>query len=68
MISQAKKSDRMKIGIFDSGFGGLSVLHEAYHRLGATEYLFYADLDHVPYGLKTSDQIKDYARHSQDSL
>ena len=63
MISQAKKSDRMKIGIFDSGFGGLSVLHEAYHRLGATEYLFYADLDHVPYGLKTSDQIKDYTRH-----
>ena len=44
MISQAKKSDRMKIGIFDSGFGGLSVLHEAYHRLGATEYLFFMQI------------------------
>lgn len=53
----------MKIGIFDSGFGGLSVLHEAYHRLSGAEYLFYADLDHVPYGLKTSEQIKEYTRN-----
>lgn len=53
----------MKIGIFDSGFGGLSVLHEAYHRLGQVEYIFYADLDHVPYGLKTAEEIREYARN-----
>ncbi len=52
----------MKIGIFDSGIGGLSVLHEAYHRLPDQEYIFYADTEHVPYGLKTPEQIKGYAQ------
>ncbi len=51
----------MKIGIFDSGIGGLSVLHEAYHRLPDQEYIFYADTEHVPYGLKTPEQITGYA-------
>ena len=51
----------MKIGIFDSGIGGLSVLHEAYHQLPGQEYIFYADTDHVPYGLKTPEQIIGYA-------
>ncbi|WP_026662469.1 glutamate racemase [Butyrivibrio proteoclasticus] len=51
----------MKIGIFDSGIGGLSVLHEAYHRLPGQEYIFYADTDHVPYGTKTPEQIVEFA-------
>ena len=51
----------MKIGIFDSGIGGLSVLHEAYHQLPGQEYIFYADTEHVPYGLKTTEQILGYA-------
>ncbi len=50
----------MKIGIFDSGIGGLSVLHEAYHLLPEAEYVFYADTEHVPYGLKTPEQIRGY--------
>ena len=51
----------MKIGIFDSGIGGLSVLHEAYHQITGQEYIFFADTEHVPYGLKTPEQIVGYA-------
>ena len=51
----------MKIGIFDSGIGGLSVLHEAYHYLPEQNYIFYADTEHVPYGLKTPEQILEYS-------
>ncbi|WP_029231350.1 glutamate racemase [Butyrivibrio sp. VCB2006] len=51
----------MKIGIFDSGIGGLSVLHEAYHRLPGQEYIFYADTEHVPYGTKTQEEIIGFA-------
>ncbi|MCR5784908.1 MAG: glutamate racemase [Eubacterium sp.] len=51
----------MKIGFFDSGIGGLTVLHEAYHLLEGSEYIFYGDTDHVPYGLKTNDEIMGYA-------
>lgn len=52
----------MKIGIFDSGIGGLSVLHEAYHRLPEQDYIFYADTDHVPYGRKEPEEIRGYCR------
>lgn len=52
----------MKIGIFDSGIGGLSVLHEAYHILPIQEYYFYADVDNVPYGIKSESQILSYCR------
>ena len=48
----------MKIGIFDSGIGGVSVLHEALHRLPNEEYIFYADVDHVPYGKKEPEEIQ----------
>ncbi len=51
----------MKIGFFDSGIGGLSVLAEALMRLDGNEYLFLADTDHVPYGTKTKEQIRSYA-------
>ena len=50
----------MRIGIFDSGIGGLSVLNEAYHRFPDQEYIFYADTRHVPYGTKSEDEIKGF--------
>ena len=58
----------MKIGIFDSGIGGLSVLQEAYHQLPDQEFIFYADTEHVPYGLKTPEQIVGYAKEITDFL
>ncbi len=58
----------MKIGIFDSGIGGLSVLHEAYHQLPRQEFIFYADTQHVPYGLKTPEEITGYAREITEFL
>lgn len=47
----------MKIAVFDSGIGGLSVLHQAMKRLPNEAFLYYADEDHVPYGEKTREQI-----------
>lgn len=52
----------MKIGIFDSGIGGISVLHEAIKRMPEAEFLFYADTDHVPYGLRTKEEILEFSR------
>ena len=42
----------MKIGIFDSGIGGLSVLHQAMIIMPEADYIFYADVDNVPYGAR----------------
>lgn len=52
--------DNKPIGIFDSGMGGLTVLHQAIISLPKESYLYYADTDNVPYGLKTNEQIKKY--------
>ena len=50
----------MNIGIFDSGIGGMSVLHQALTTLPHENYIFYADTDHVPYGTKTKEQVISY--------
>ena len=50
----------MKIGIFDSGMGGLCVLHQAAKRLPNDEFIYYADEKNVPYGEKTIEQIMGY--------
>ena len=50
----------MKIGIFDSGIGGLSVLHHAMKKMPDTEFIYYADEEHVPYGDKTIEEIKGF--------
>lgn len=51
----------MKIGVFDSGVGGLTVLHEALKLLPEEEYHYYADVDHVPYGEKSVEEIRAYS-------
>lgn len=53
----------MNIGIFDSGIGGISILHQAMISLPKENYIFYADTDHVPYGTKSKEQIIDYVDH-----
>ena len=52
--------DNRPIGIFDSGIGGISVLHQAMQILPKEKYIYYADTKNVPYGLKNSSQIKEY--------
>ncbi len=50
----------MNIGIFDSGIGGITLLHQALRTLPKENYIFYADVDHVPYGTKTKEQVIEY--------
>ena len=50
----------MKIGIFDSGIGGLSVLYEAMKTFPTEQFIYYADEVHVPYGEKTQEEIQGY--------
>ena len=51
----------MKIGVYDSGAGGLTVLYDAMNRLRHEEFVFYADTENVPYGEKTVDEIRGFA-------
>lgn len=53
--------NNVKIGFFDSGIGGISVLSHARRRLPGADYLYYADTDHVPYGTKSREAIIRYS-------
>ncbi len=50
----------MQIGFFDSGIGGITVLHDALKVLPNEDYIFYADTLNVPYGQKPKDEVKKY--------
>ena len=46
------------IGFFDSGVGGVSVLHEARQLLPNEHFLFYGDNLHAPYGPRSLEDIR----------
>lgn len=50
----------MKIGFFDSGIGGITVLNEALKILPQADYIYYADTDNVPYGIKSKEEVKKF--------
>lgn len=58
----------IKIGVFDSGEGGLSVLKEITRLLPETEYVYYSDNAHCPYGEKSPEYIQDRARAITERL
>ena len=51
----------MKIGVFDSGVGGLTILKELYKKHPNCEYTYIGDNKNCPYGDKTKEQLFMYA-------
>ncbi len=49
----------MKIGVFDSGIGGLSVVNAINKELPDLEVVYINDPDNLPYGTKTKQQLLD---------
>lgn len=58
----------MKIAFFDSGIGGLTVLHQAMKLLPGEQFVFLADEDHVPYGVKPREEVLGYVLDVADFL
>ena len=57
-----------KIGVFDSGLGGLSVLKELRKLLPNEGYIYYADSINVPYGEKSDEELLDLTSKIVDYL
>lgn len=47
-----------RIGFFDSGIGGITVLHEALRILPGEDYIYYADTRNAPYGTRDKNEVK----------
>jgi glutamate racemase len=61
---------RPKIGVFDSGVGGLTVLRALVDRIPEADYLYFGDTARLPYGSKSAATVAHYAvgavRYLQD--
>jgi glutamate racemase len=55
-----------RIGVFDSGVGGLTVLQEIYRQLPHESVLYFGDTARVPYGTRSATEILQFTRETLD--
>lgn len=56
------------IGVFDSGYGGLTILKEIKRRLPEYDYLYLGDNARAPYGSRSFDVVYDFTRQAVEEL
>ena len=60
------KNSSQRIGLFDSGVGGLTVLREMYRQMPNESLLYFADSARLPYGTRSPGEILDFVREILD--
>lgn len=58
----------MKIGFFDSGLGGLTIMSAVIKKLPQYDYEFYGDTANLPYGDKSEEEIFNLTKRGIDNL
>lgn len=56
------------IGVFDSGYGGLTILRELVKALPQTDFVYLGDNARSPYGSRSFDTIHHYTRQAVEKL
>jgi glutamate racemase len=56
------------IGVFDSGYGGLTVLKPLLEKLPDYDYLYLGDNARTPYGTRSADTVKRYSEQAVEYL
>jgi glutamate racemase len=64
--SQQLQPEVTRIGVFDSGVGGLTVLQEIYRQLPHESVLYFGDTARVPYGTRSAAEIIQFTRETLD--
>lgn len=57
-----------RIGVFDSGYGGLTILKEMKRILPDYDYLYLGDNARAPYGSRSFDIVFDFTRQAVEEL
>src|SRR2546430_15014947 len=60
--SKITAMDPRPIGVFDSGVGGLTVLHECLVTLPHEDFVYLGDHARLPYGPRPLDEVRGFAR------
>ena len=58
----------MAVGVFDSGFGGLTVLNAVSKALPEIPFVYYGDNAHAPYGVRDADDVYDLTTKGVERL
>jgi glutamate racemase len=56
------------VAVFDSGVGGLTVLHELLVSLPGEDYLYLGDTAHFPYGERSDAELTEFSLQIADHL
>ncbi|MCM1452096.1 MAG: glutamate racemase [Clostridium sp.] len=56
------------IGVFDSGYGGLSVLREIVERLPGYDYVYLGDNARAPYGARSFERVHEFTLQAVEYL
>jgi glutamate racemase len=59
---------RRPVGVFDSGVGGLTVLHELLVQLPHEDFVYFADTARVPYGPRPREEIEAFSLEVAEEL
>src|SRR6202140_1386387 len=59
--AEATSRRRPTIGVFDSGFGGLTVLKAFLEVIPRADYAYFGDTARLPYGSKSVETVTRYA-------
>lgn len=59
---------KIKIGMYDSGVGGLSVANAVSQKINMAHIIYLADNAHVPYGERNFDEIRNFSIGITDFL
>ena len=54
--------DPRPVGVFDSGVGGLTVLHECLVTMPNEDFVYLGDHARLPYGPRPLDEVRDFSR------
>lgn len=68
MMNAPVAKRRPTIGVFDSGFGGLTVLKALLEVIPEADFLYFGDTARLPYGSKSVDTVARYAVESSHYL
>ena len=52
------------IGVFDSGYGGLTILREMRKQLPEYDYMYLGDNARAPYGTRSFDVVYEFTRQA----
>lgn len=61
-------TNRQPIGVFDSGYGGLTILNEFLKELPEYDFIYLGDNARSPYGTRSYDVVYDYTLEAVEQL